>query len=197
MPFALYGLQSVRHVTRIESRAARLGGTAALVMQNWRCGYYLLYFAPFVPLFVAHRMWTAGHAAREHSGSGPSRGGRGHAGADVAVPVSVPDASVFGFERPFGEVVPFSANVWSYVTASENLTLLGKVLRFYPHGEGETFLGLSRGCSLRGDRWSGAERIGKRLRALVSPWSSVRVSVSVLVVVPSSSRYERRPVRRF
>ena len=50
-------------------------------------------------------------------------------------------SSVFGFERPFGEVVLFSANVWSYITASENLSLWGKTLRFYPHGEGETFLG--------------------------------------------------------
>jgi hypothetical protein len=48
---------------------------------------------------------------------------------------------VFGFERPFGEVVLFSANVWSYVTASENVRLWGHLLRFYPHGEGETFLG--------------------------------------------------------
>ena len=47
----------------------------------------------------------------------------------------------FGFQRPFGEVVTYSANVWSYVTASENLWLFGKMLRYYPHGEGETFIG--------------------------------------------------------
>ena len=46
-----------------------------------------------------------------------------------------------GFKRPFGEVVTYSANVWSYVTASENLWLFGKMLRYYPHGEGETFIG--------------------------------------------------------
>ena len=39
---------------------ALAGGTAALVMQNWSCGYYLLYFAPFAPLFVVHRMWAVG-----------------------------------------------------------------------------------------------------------------------------------------
>ena len=38
-------------------------------MQNWTCGYYLLYFAPFVPLFVLHRMWTFGTLAqRTHLG---------------------------------------------------------------------------------------------------------------------------------
>src|SRR6185436_1202126 len=55
MPFALYGLN--RYVTTGSTRAL-LGGTASLVMQNWSCGYYLLYFAPFVPLFIVHRMWT-------------------------------------------------------------------------------------------------------------------------------------------
>ena len=59
MPFALYGLN--RFVDDADRRAGALvGGTAALVMQNWSCGYYLLYFAPFVPLFVLHRMWTLG-----------------------------------------------------------------------------------------------------------------------------------------
>ena len=57
MPFALYGLN--RYVTTGSNRAL-IGGTASLVMQNWSCGYYLLYFAPFVPLFVVHRMWTLG-----------------------------------------------------------------------------------------------------------------------------------------
>ena len=57
MPLALYGLN--RFVTTGSTRAL-IGGTASLVMQNWSCGYYLLYFAPFVPFFVAHRMWTLG-----------------------------------------------------------------------------------------------------------------------------------------
>ena len=56
MPFALYGIN--RFVTHGIDVRALAGGTAALVMQNWSCGYYLLYFAPFVPLFVVHRMWT-------------------------------------------------------------------------------------------------------------------------------------------
>jgi hypothetical protein len=47
----------------------------------------------------------------------------------------------FGFERGIGEVITFSANVWSYLTAAEPVRLWGRLLRFYPHGEGETFLG--------------------------------------------------------
>ena len=50
MPFALWGLN--RFVTHRIDAARSAGGTGALVLQNWSCGYYLLYFAPFVPLFV-------------------------------------------------------------------------------------------------------------------------------------------------
>jgi hypothetical protein len=44
----------------------------------------------------------------------------------------------FAFERPFGEVLAFSANVWSYATAAEPVHLWGRLLRLHPHGEGET-----------------------------------------------------------
>ncbi len=154
MPFALYGLNrflslsaiSVPTASARDTQRARAGalavGTGALVLQNWSCGYYLLYFAPFVPLFVLHRMWTNGQLRNcAHLGSAVSR-------PPVTLALSLPflfpyqaAQQAFGIERPFGEVVLFSANVWSYITASENLTLWGKTLRFYPHGEGETFLG--------------------------------------------------------
>ena len=65
--------QPIRH-HRVD-RAALAGGTAALVMQNWSCGYYLLYFAPFVPLFAVHRMWTVGTLRRSaHLGRSPGCG---------------------------------------------------------------------------------------------------------------------------
>ena len=113
-------------------------------MQNWSCGYYLLYFAPFVPLFVVHRMWTAGSSTT--FGTWTSLAGAAVATLALTLPFLFPyqrAQQLFGIERPFGEVVLFSANVWSYVTASENLKLWGKALRFYPHGEGETFLGFA------------------------------------------------------
>jgi hypothetical protein len=158
MPFALWGLnrfaagsQFAVPRSRFPSPGSRFPsytplvlGTAALVMQNWSCGYYLLYFAPFVPLFLLHRMWSAGTL--------PS--GRTWVGLIAAavvtllltLPFLLPYSEVqqlFGFERTFGEVVLYSANVWSYLTASENLVLFGKLLRYYPHGEGETFLGFT------------------------------------------------------
>lgn len=139
MPFALYGLN--RWVT-LGSRRALAGGAAALVMQNWSCGYYLLYFAPFVPLFLLHRMWTMGTLSNVRTWTGLAAAAI--ATLALTLPFLVPytnAAATFGFERPFGEIVMFSANVWSYITASENVTLWGKTLRFYPHAEGETFLG--------------------------------------------------------
>ena len=141
MPFALYGLN--RFVTTGSIRALA-GGTAALVMQNWSCGYYLLYFAPFLPLFLIHRMWTLGKLRDVRIWT--SLAGAGGAAIALSLPFLLPyqkAAETFGFERPFGEVVLFSANVWSYITASENVRLFGKLLRFYPHGEGETFLGFT------------------------------------------------------
>lgn len=143
MPFALWGLN--RFVSRFPAPGSRLPlvmGTAALVMQNWSCGYYLLYFAPFVPLFVIHRMWTEGKLKDVRIWTSLA------ASAFVTLALTLPfllpyseAQKLFGFERSFGEVVLYSANVWSYVTAAENVDLYGKVLRFYPHGEGETFLG--------------------------------------------------------
>lgn len=141
MPFALWGLN--RFVTTGSLRALA-AGAGALVMQNWSCGYYLLYFAPFAPLFILHRMWTAG----------TWRSGRTWAGllaaAAVTLGLTLPfllpysnAQNMFGFERTFGEVVLYSANVWSYITASENVRLWGHALRYFPHGEGETFLGFT------------------------------------------------------
>ena len=152
MPFALYGLNRFVMLSALPHRGshdlarakagALAGGTAALVMQNWSCGYYLLYFAPFAPLFVVHRMWAAGTL----------RDLRVWIALAVAaavtlvltLPFLLPYSEAqqrYGFERSFGEVVSFSANLWSYVTAAETLRLWGHVLRFYPHGEGEAFLG--------------------------------------------------------
>jgi len=148
MPFALWGLN--RFVTLIPDPGSRIPayralalGTGALVLQNWSCGYYLLYFAPFVPLFVLHRMWALGAL-------GTLRTWLGLVAAAAStllltLPLLLPYAEAqrrFGFERPYQEVLRFSANVWSYATASENLWLFGETLRLYLGAEGETFLGV-------------------------------------------------------
>ncbi|HET9705978.1 MAG TPA: hypothetical protein VFP85_18185 [Vicinamibacterales bacterium] len=147
MPLALWGFNSflVRFPapgSRLPSYGALGLGVAALVMQNWSCGYYLLYFAPFLPAFIVYRMWQLG--AVKDVWVWASLGAAAAATVVLTLPFLLPYQAaqrMFGIERLIGEVEMFSANVWSYVTASENLALLGRALRFYPHAEGETFLG--------------------------------------------------------
>ena len=139
MPFALFGIN--RFITT-GSRKALAAGTAALVMQNWSCGYYLLYFAPLVPLFAIHRMWSVGTLRTVRTWIGLSAAAVGT--LVLTLPFLWPyrqAQQVFGFERPMGEVYYFSANVWSYLTASENVRLYGRLLRAYPSNEQELFLG--------------------------------------------------------
>ena len=148
MPFALWGLN--RFVTLIPDPRSLIPafgalalGTGALVMQNWSCGYYLLYFAPFAPLFVVHRMWALGTLRSVRTWMGLVAAATGT--LILTLPFLLPYLEAqrgFGFARPFGEVVGFSANVWSYLTASENVWLWGETLRFYTRPEGETFLGV-------------------------------------------------------
>jgi hypothetical protein len=139
MPLALYGFR--RHITT-GRLLPLIGGSAALLMQNWACGYYMLFFAPFVVLFVIHqivvhghgrslRVWThfAGAATAVFAGSWPF----------LAMYLATQQAH--GLVRPFGEVVAFSANLHGYLTAPEILRLWGSTLRLLPKAEGELFLG--------------------------------------------------------
>ena len=147
MPFALWGLN--RFISRIPDPGSQIPalralalGTGALVLQNWSCGYYLLYFAPFVPLFVIHRMWTFGTLGNVRTWALLIAATVGT--IVLTLPFLFPYSEaqqLFEIERPFGEVVQFSANFWSYFTASENLNVWGRALRFSPRPEGETFLG--------------------------------------------------------
>jgi hypothetical protein len=148
MPFALWGFN--RFVDRFpQTKAAWLPAirglavaVGALVMQNWSCGYYVLYFAPFVPLFVFHKMWTT--ATLRNPRLWLSLSIAAAITLALTIPLLLPyreAQALFAVERSFGEVVQFSASLWSYLTASENVRLYGRVLRFHSGPEGETFLG--------------------------------------------------------
>jgi hypothetical protein len=139
MPFALYGLR--RYVIDGKTRAL-IGGSAALLMQHWSNGYYMIYFAPFVPAFVLHQLWIAGKW----------RDGRTWLSlVAAALVVSLgtwPFLSLYletqrvhAFERPLGEVIAYSADVYSYLTAPEALRWWAGVMNAYPKPEGELFFG--------------------------------------------------------
>jgi hypothetical protein len=113
-------------------------------MQNWSNGYYLMYFTPFVPLFAIHRMWAVGTIRTARTWIGLIVAGAGT--LILSLPFLLPYAEAqrhFGIERTFNEVELFAADVWSYATAPEALLVWGRVLRFAPGGESETFLGFT------------------------------------------------------
>jgi hypothetical protein len=141
MPLALYGFRRFIVTGRTHSL---LGGASALLMQNWANGYYLIFFAPFVPIFVLHQMWASGQLRR-------LRLWLGFVGAAVAVVLAtmpflmlyLETGRAHTFTRPIGEVIRFSADVYSYLTAPDALGLWGKRLQAFPKPEGELFFGFT------------------------------------------------------
>lgn len=139
MPLALYGFR--RFLTTDRYRALA-GGTAALLMQNWSCGYYMVFFAPFVVLFVAHQVVAAGRGRDWRVWLAFVVAGLlVTAGTAPFLWLYLEGQRVHGLERPIGEVIRFSADVFSYVTAPEALRLWGQVLQIYVKPEGELFVG--------------------------------------------------------
>jgi hypothetical protein len=147
MPFVLYGFRRFIHAapdTRGWRRYAPLAlGTLALLMQNWSCGYYLIFFAPFVAIVVVHQIITSGRA-----GDWRLWGAFVVAAAVVAagtwpfLALYLEMQRVHAFERSIGEVLLYSADVYSYFTAPEALQFWGPLLQIYPKREGELFFGV-------------------------------------------------------
>lgn len=143
MPLALAGYR--RYVLHSGWRALA-GGTASMLMLAWSCGYYLLYFTPFVPLFVVHQMYAAGKLR-------PPRLWLALSTSALIVAVGVaPFAALYistrnahGFARTLTELTGLSADLGGYLTASTMIRSWGSVLRMRPASgtaEGDVFPGL-------------------------------------------------------
>ena len=140
MPLALFAFRRFVLTGRVHPLA---GGTAALLMQNWTNGYYLIFFAPIVPLFVVHQMWA-------HDRLRQIRLWGGFAIAAIVVAAGtwpflalyLETQRVYAFQRPLGEVIRYSADVYSYLTAPEALNWWGTRMQAYPKPEGELFFGI-------------------------------------------------------
>jgi len=140
MPLALYGFRRFIVSGRVKPLA---WGSAALLMQNWSCGYYLMFFAPFVPLFVAHQMVSLGrHRALWMWGAFAAAGLAVAAGTYPFLALYLEAQRVHGFERSIGEVIRYSADVYSYFTAPEALSVWGGLMQAFPKPEGELFFGI-------------------------------------------------------
>lgn len=151
MPFALYGFR--RYFASLAGgpggppRAAGrwrplAGAAAAVVVQNLSCGYYLLYFPPFAAAYV---LWEIARSSLwRRTAMWGQLVAAGVVVLALTVPVLLPYVAVneqFRFERSRSEVVRYSADVYSYATASTEQAW-GKVLRAFPKPEGDLFPGV-------------------------------------------------------
>ena len=137
MPFALYGFRRY-----FDTRRARplIGAAAALVAQNWSCGYFLLYFTPFVAAYVVYEIACRGLWKDRRTWASLGAAAAFVAGATVPLLLPYLELRQHGFgPRPLGEVARYSADVYSYLTAHEAQSFWGAVMRAFVKPEGELF----------------------------------------------------------
>jgi hypothetical protein len=143
MPLALYGLR--RYIDSVDVGTPRwrpLGGAGlALVVQNLSCGYYLLYFSPVAAAYVAWELVRRG--LWRHVRVWASLAAAAALVLGLTAPFLIPYLRLneqLRFERSRSEVIRYSADVYSFVTAGSD-QLWGKVLRTFPKPEADLFPG--------------------------------------------------------
>ncbi|MBA3949383.1 MAG: hypothetical protein H0X44_05490, partial [Acidobacteria bacterium] len=142
MPLALYGLR--RYFTTGGARPL-VWATLALVALNLSTGYYLFFFMPFVVAYVLGEMWARGRLADARTWRDVSAAGAGT--LLLTMPFLLPYLAVrldVVGQRPYDEIVTFSADVLAYVTASEFVAVWGSTLTaMRGTAENATFPGLT------------------------------------------------------
>lgn len=141
MPFVLLGFRRFFETGR---SAPLTGAAAAWIAQNLSCSYYLIFFSPFVALYIAwelttRRLWrdrrTLGRLALAAT-----------AVVLATMPFVVPYIKLrrLGFmPRSLVETDHFGADVYGYLTADANLRVWGSAMRAWPKAEGWLFPGLT------------------------------------------------------
>ena len=185
MPFALYGFRRFITTGRYGALA---GGAVALLMQNWSCGYYLMFFAPFVPVFVAHqiishgrwrewRIWAAFTVAAAAVA----------AGTWPFLMMYLEGQRALATVRELGETISYSADVFSYFTAAPALWLWGERLQIYPKPEGELFFGVTPMLlALVAVAWGGKQLIDRSEPPPANPsrfGGALTIAASILLIV--------------
>lgn len=147
MPFALYGLR--RYFTSIDETASAgrwrplLGACAALVVQNLSCGYYLMFFEPFVAAYVLWEIWQ--RRAWRNRAIWLRLSAAAALVLILTLPLLIPYLLAhesLGLERGSAELIRYSADVYSYATASPQQAIWGETARAFPQAEGDLFPGL-------------------------------------------------------
>lgn len=139
MPFVLFGFHQFVQTRRLR---AAIGGAVALVAQNLSCGYFMIFFAPFVPAFVLFEI----HRARAWR-SVKVWAGFALAALITAVatlPAMVPYTALRNLRdsrRPIEEILVYSADAWGWLSADEQLAFWGPILTRWGKPEGQLFPG--------------------------------------------------------
>jgi hypothetical protein len=184
MPFVLYGLRVFLDTGR---RRALAGATAAWIAQNLSCGYYLIFFAPLLAIYVACEL-TARHRWRDRRTL-----------ALLAASAIVTLAATYPFlapylelrriefpARPIEEVRAFSADLLAYATADPAQWLWGSRLRAFPKAEGDAFLGVVPTTLAAIGVVAAAVRAARSTSAgAASGWRRVAASLAAAAVVAS------------
>jgi hypothetical protein len=184
MPLALFGFRRYFVTRRVRPL---IGASAALVVQNLSCGYYLLFFSPFAGAYCLYEM-----THRRLLGDRRVWGALSAAALGVALvtwPFVTPYLHVREQRgvgvRPYWEVMNFSADAYAFGTAAGSSWLWGAsgwTLAAYPKPEGEGFPGLAvLGLALVGAVWGVTRARPRAWLASARRWQ--RVSFFVLVPV--------------
>jgi len=171
MPFALFGFRRYFETGRWRALA---GGSAAWVAQNLSCGYYLLFFSPVILLYIGWELATRRAGWRTLVQVAAALACVALATAPFALPYLQLRELGFG-PRPIAEIERFSADVYAYFTADENLRLLGSVVRAWPKAEGSLFPGftitvlalLGVGRAFQGRLGPGPKRAARQVAVIV------------------------------
>lgn len=185
MPFVLYGYRRYFETGR---RAPLVGGTVALILQNLSCGYYMLFFSPFVALYVIYEMVSRGRVRdwplwRTWVGAGV-----------LALAVTYPFLDPY-FDvrksgdvgvRDAGEIAMFSADTHAFVTPSGWSWLWADRLPGVLRPENEGFPGVTIALlALTGvlvGAWRAVRAAERRTSAVLPPWRQAMVGLLALLV---------------
>lgn len=159
MPFAWLGFHRYFETRRLTPLAS---GTLAWIAQNLACGYYMLFFAPAMGIFLAwemtRRQLWADRRVWLHLVSAAAAVGL------ATAPFVIPYLELrrLGFSpRSLAETGLFSSDVYGYLTTDVRMALWGRLVRAWPKAEGSLFPGftiLLLAAVAIGERWRHARR---------------------------------------
>ena len=139
MPFVLFGLRRFFTGGR---RLPLAGAAIALIAQNLSCGYYLVYFAPFVAAYALWEVTTHGLWRNGRMWAGLMVAGTAVAGACLPFLLKYRELRARGFSpRPLDELRAFSADTFAYLRGAPG-AWLWETFTSYNKPEGQLFPGL-------------------------------------------------------